>query len=395
MPNINQQLANIYLARAFDLEKVKKSSAVKIEAILDDMSKEIIREISDIDPMGVTRTAYRQERLNKLFNMAEQTINSRYKNIAGNVKRELFTLAEIESVFAGKAINSVLGVEMADYVLSREALQALASETLIQGAPSAEWWAKQSVELQDQFKRAMRTGIAKGETLNQLAARVRGTQSPYVMGVREIVPGVTDMPIENLTKHAGIMRRAKRNAEALVRTSYQQVMSSARDEVYRKNDDVIRGTEHLSVLDPRTTEICQAYSGARWDLDGNPIDGTVLPYPGPPGLHFGCRAVHAPLLRDLEDILGVSGVSELPASTQSSFSRTGASGQISSDMNFNDWMKTLDKNEQIQILGKKRQEQWESGRMQLADFISPKNKVSLELRALQQKTEQGRFWSDD
>lgn len=64
-------------------------------------------------------------------------------------------------------------------------------------------------------------------------------------------------------------------------------------------------------------------------------------------------------------------------------------------MNFNDWMKTLDKKEQVQILGKKRQEQWESGRMQLADFISPKNKVSLELRALQQKTEQGRFWSDD
>ena len=252
MPNINQQLANIYLARAFDLEKVKKSSAVKIEAILDDMSKEIIREISDVNPMGVTRTAYRQERLNKLFNMAEQTINSQYKTIAGNVNRELFTLAEIESVFAGKAINSVLGVEMADYVLSREALQALASETLIQGAPSAEWWAKQSVELQDQFKRAMRTGIAKGETLNQLAARVRGTQSPYVMGIREIVPGVTDIPIENLTKHAGIMRRAKRNAEALVRTSYQQVMSSARDEVYRKNDDVIRGTEHLSVLDGRT-----------------------------------------------------------------------------------------------------------------------------------------------
>lgn len=390
MPNVSipDQLRNIYLARAFDLEKVKTASAKNISKILDDLMREIVREVYSVDPLEPKRTAYQQERLNKLFNMADQTIKSQYKGIAGTIKRELMTLAEIESIFAVKAINSVLKVDMLDYPVSREVLERLVDNTLIEGAPSADWWASQSIDLQNSFKRVMRTSVARGETLVQMRARIMGTQKPSLLGVDGRIPGVTDEVIQGLTYDPGILKKAKRNAEALARSSFQAVSQAARDDVYKANSDVIAGYEFYAVLDTRTTAICRAYDGATWDLDGRPIRGTRLPIKRPP-VHWGCRSTLLPIMKTASEILGIPGLPELPKSTRSSLT-----GQVSSDTTFNGWMKGLSEADQIKILGKQRQKLWASGKLSLADMINPNNNKVLTLKQLKEKTVSGNFWSD-
>lgn len=386
MPSISDQLRDVFTARAFDLEKVKTASAKNIARILEDLMREIERELRDADPTGVTRTAYQKERLNKLFNMADKTIKSRYKGIDGIVKNELMTLAEIEGLFVAKAINAVLKVDVLDYVVSREVLEKLATETLIEGAPSAEWWSKQAVSLQDEFKRVMRVGVAKGETLQQMSARVMGTQKPSLLGVRGNVPGVTDEVIEGLTYEPGLLKKARRNAEALVRTSYQTVMSEARQDAYKANDDVIKGTELSAVLDSRTTLICRGYDGKTWDLNNKPIPPNTLPFRQPP-LHWGCRSVLIPVMKDLEEILGVPGMSEMPSSTRSSID-----GQISTDVTFDQWMKSRPVSEQIEVLGKGRQKLYAEGKLTLADMLNPQTGQVMSLKALREKTEKGLFY---
>lgn len=386
MPSIQDQLRDVFTARSFDLEKVKTASAKNISKILEDLMREIERELRNADPTGVTRTAYQQERLNKLFNMADKTIKSQYKGIGGILKDELMTLAETEGLFAAKAINAVLKVDVLDYVVSREVLEKLATDTLIEGAPSAEWWSKQAVSLQDEFKRAMRVGVAKGETLQQMSARVMGTQKPSLLGVRGRVPGVTDEVIEGLTYEPGLLKKARRNAEALVRTSYQTVMSEARQDAYRANDDVIKGTEFVATLDTRTTPRCAAYDGMQWDLKGNPIGSKKLPFAQPP-LHFSCRSLLVPVMKDLEEILGVPGMSEMPTSTRSSID-----GQVSTDLTFDQWMKARPESEQIQVLGKGRQKLWADGKLTLADMLNPQTGQVMSLKALREKTEKGLFY---
>lgn len=386
MPSISDKLRDVFTARAFDLEKVKTASAKNISKILADLMREIERELRDADPTGVTRTAYQQERLNKLFNMADKTIKSQYKGIGGILKNELMTLAEIEGLFAAKSINAVLKVDVLDYVVSREVLEKLATETLIEGAPSAEWWSKQAVSLQDEFKRVMRVGVAKGETLQQMSARVMGTQKPSLLGVHGNIPGVTDEVIEGLTYEPGLLRKARRNAEALVRTSYQTVMSEARQDAYRANDDVIKGTELSAVLDSRTTLICRGYDGKTWDLNNKPIPPNTLPFRQPP-LHWGCRSVLIPVMKDLEEILGVPGMSEMPASTRSSID-----GQISTDVTFDQWMKSRPVSEQIEVLGKGRQKLYADGKLTLADMLNPNTGQVMSLKALREKTEKGLFY---
>jgi hypothetical protein len=387
MASLQDNLRDTFVARSFDLEKVKTASAKNIGKILEDLMREIERELRDADPTGVTRTAYQQERLSKLFNVADKTIKSQYKGIYGIMTSELATLAEIEGLFAAKAINAVLKVDVLDYVVSREVLEKLATDTLIEGAPSAEWWSKQAVSLQDEFKRVMRVGVAKGETLQQMSARVMGTQKPSLLGVRGRIPGVTDEVIEGLTYEPGLLKKARRNAEALVRTSYQTVMSEARQDAYQANDDVIKGTEYVSVLDSRTTIQCRAYDGSKWDLNGNPIPPTKLPFKQPPELHWGCRSVLVPIMKDLEEILGVPGMSAMPTSTRSSID-----GQISTDVTFDEWMRSRSAKEQVKVLGKSRQQLWSDGKLTLADMLNPQTGQVMSLKALREKTEKGLFY---
>jgi len=394
MPNIGEQLQDIYIARAFDLEKVKNASAKKIAGILESLILEITREVESVDPTGVTRTAYQQERLNKLFNMADKTIKSQYKSIYGQITGELITLAEIESLFAASAINEVLQVKLVDYALSREVLESLATNTLIEGAPSSAWWSKQATSLQDEFKRVMRVAVARGETLPQMTARIKGTQDLTKLGVRGKVPGVTDEMLRAALGEPGMLKKANRNAKALVKTSYQTVMSDARMEVYKQNDDVIRGVQYVAVLDSRTTVLCRAYDGSTWDNNQKPIGNTKLPFKQPPqGTHWGCRSVLVPIMRSLEEILGIPGAEDIPEGTRSAFSQTGMRGQIAGSTNFDGFMKSLSREEGSKVIGKKRYDLWASGKLSLQDMLNAEGNV-MTLAQLREKTEKGLFWAD-
>ncbi len=392
MPDkIANQLRDVFLAHSFDLEKVKNTSAKQISKMLDELILEINRELEFVDPTAVKRTVYQQERLNKLFNMADKTIKGQYGKLEQATKSQLRSLAEIQGLFVPKAINAVMQVNMVDYAVSPEVLNRLVDNTLVEGRAIKDWWAGQSRDLQVDFQRAMRIGISRGETLDQLSARVRGTQSPARMGVRGNVPGVTQEQLRSVFGQPGLAKKAKRNAEALVRSSFSNVANDARNDVYKANSDVIAGEEFLATLDNRTTIECAAYDGGVWDLDGNPIQGTTLPYQRP-ALHFNCRSIMIPAMKTLEEILGIPGIPEPPESTRSAFSRTGMSGQISDKTNFNSWLKGVGEADQDKILGPKRADLWRRGLVTTKDLVSTKNGQVLTLKELYAKVVEDRFY---
>ena len=172
----------------------------------------------------------------------------------------LVDFADLESTATRMAVNGAVGVDVMSVGISETVMRELARDTVILGAPSAEWWSRQETDLTRRFADTMRKGVIAGETTDQLIRRVRGTKAAEF----------TD----------GIMQASRRNAAALVRTSLSAVSAAAREATYQANDDVIRGTQHISVLDGRTTVICLAYSGASWDLEGNPLPDSpvVQPY---------------------------------------------------------------------------------------------------------------------
>lgn len=363
MPSINKAIGDGIKAHSFDVLKVSNRARAKVLAMLKKLERQLAADLARADPTLPQRTEYQQARLEELYLNASETIQTSYKTIAKNQKNELRSLAEITYKATGKIINREVGVRITDTFISKEQYEALADDALVVGAPSKVWWNRQAQQTKDDFIDAMRTGVQRGETLQELTQRIiggtrKGVQIPAVQGV----PGVT-------APGRGLMTRARKNAEALVRTSYLTVASEARRALYKANEGVIKGTQQVSTLDGRTTQICMAYSGAAWDLDLEPIPPNTLPYNGGVPRHFGCRSAEVPVLKTASEILGIPGLPEIPKGTRASMD-----GQVPEDLSFDKWLSGKDAQNPAfadKMLGVGKAELWREGKISLQDLVGP------------------------
>lgn len=164
-----------------------------------------------------------KKRLTALLKEAQEAIMDRYAGAQGVYDEEApqFVSAQAESMRA--TLNGLVKVDIFRHSLTTEQIQAIASDTLITGAPSAEWWAAQSNDTLAKFTRIVRMGMLQGQTGDEMAREVR------------------DM-----------MGTSMRNAQALVRTSVITTNNAAHMALYEANADVLKGVQWSATLDTRT-----------------------------------------------------------------------------------------------------------------------------------------------
>lgn len=343
MPDsINEQIADEIRAHAIDFERFSADVVQRVIALLLLLELDIIRQIRDIDPTEPLRKTYRDQRLAKLLEQTRASIREGYKGIVSETTADLLEVAELTTTATVAAVNTVVGVELMTVAVAPEKFRALVDNTMIEGAPSKDWWAKQAGDTVFRFQRAVQMGYAQGETVDQIVRRVKGTSA------RNYKDGLMDV--------------TRRNATSLVHTSVQAVSNSARRETFKASDDLIFGLVQVSTLDNRTGVICRSYSGKSFTLDGKPI-GHSLPYNGGVPRHFRCRSVEVPLLRDIDDIT-TGKANNLPESTQASMD-----GQVPADLDFENWLKTKPKSFQEEVLGPSKWDLWSKGKVSMADML--------------------------
>jgi hypothetical protein len=105
----------------------------------------------------------------------------------------------------------------------------------------------------------------------------------------------------------------------MVRTAVQHVSSQARQAVWNENEDVIDGYVWVSVLDSRTTPICQSLDGQFFKLNEGPV----------PPIHIGCRSITVAHIKDVDVFAFTTRASkgEKP-------------GQVPANMTYFEWLKT-------------------------------------------------------
>jgi hypothetical protein len=303
----------------------------KVLAILDQLQKELqLKLLNDL-------TTFSKARVNKLLKESEEAIATAYKKKIPDV--DFLGLAQHEATATASSFAAI-GLDAS--LPSEAVLKALVNGSLIDGAPSSAWWAKQSDDLSFRFANQVRQGIMQGETLQQIIIRIAGSKK---LGT----PGIMDI--------------SRRNASALVHTSIQQVANDARLATFKANEDIVKGVRQVSTLDGHTSTVCIAYSGACWDLDGKPIMGTKLAFNGGTPRHFNCRSVLVPITKTYRE-LGVD-VDEVPTGTRAS-----DQGQIRSDITFSEFLKGKSEEYVDNLLGKGRAELWRNGTITLQDLLA-------------------------
>lgn len=326
---IAEKLADEAVARQIDLSRFDASIRGRVIGLLEDLEREIIATLADATDL----TTWRRDRLQRQLSDIRAVIDGYYGRISTLSAVEMQGLAAAEAQWQVDVTNKALGWDLMSAMPSETQLARLADATLIQGAVQGDWWKRQSADTQFRFMTEMRMGVGQGQTNAQLVARVRG-----------------------------LLGTSKRNAEAVVRTSVQTVAGRARQDTLRANDDVVRGQQQVSTLDSRTSDICMAYSGAVWDLDDEPIDGTTLPFNGGPPRHWNCRSTLVPVLKSFRE-LGAD-FEDMPARTRASMD-----GQVAGDLSFADWLESKPPEFADEMLGKGRADLWRRGVITLPQLL--------------------------
>lgn len=355
MPGLSDIIVDRILEHSVDLARFEAHERRRILRMLKSLERSLIKELAGADPTGAVRTAFQQARLEAMLRQTRKTIDSAYREIATTHEGEMQELASVEQDFTRQAIDTSVGAAVMTVAVPETTLAALASKSLIEGAPSRDWWKRQARSTQDRFENAMRQGVLRGETIDQLARRVRGTKAR----------GYSDGIIAGLSAS---------QAKALVRTSVQTVTNEAQNALYEANADVVKGRRHLSALDGKTSPICIARSGAKWDMEGKPFPDSPRqePYPGPPPFHWQCRSVHVPIVKSADEILADAGIGprkkgrirDLPPGKQASMD-----GQVPGNMTYEQWLRGKPEEFQRKVLGPGKWQLWQAGRLSLADLI--------------------------
>jgi len=281
--NITSELADMLVAQSVNLQDFEAGLASRSRAFMKDLEEELVADIAKIDPTAPVRNRYKRERLDTLLVQTRGTIGTHYSEISKHHKEQMSGLAKATAKGTKDAVNSVLRGNVATVALTPEQLKSIVNSTLTEGAPSAKWWRGQDSATQDRFAAEMRKGMARGEGVPDLIKRVRGAST----GKRTVVVNAKGKRKVIHEFKGGFMDKTTREAEALVRTTTQNIANTAKIETYKANQDVLN-------------DICKGLDGLTWDFEGNPI-GHDKQFPGATA-HWQCRSTQVPLIKPWDDI---------------------------------------------------------------------------------------------
>ena len=326
--------------------------------MLQELERDLIAALRGNDPGEPIRTAFQRRRLEQLLQDARSMIRATYRRINQSTSTDLYGLAELEVAATREIVNAEVGANLMATGIRPERLIQLVDETFISGgatqaAPIREWWAQQAGGYQRRLANAVRQGMLRDETLQQLVRRVRGTRA------RNFQDGVAAI--------------GRRDAETLIRTAVNGVTQQARLATFEANDDVIKGVAVAVTLDSRTSRICMSRSGGSWDLttgDPLPDSATDIQFPGPLPWHFNERSRFVPVVKSYNELIQeeLGPRAEARLADLSPAERAELDGMSPVPVTYEEWLARQPKARQQAILGPSRWELWDSGQIQLSDL---------------------------
>lgn len=355
MPNVNTQLADQFVGRGVNLARFDAHLRQRVLGYLHDLEGDLVDQLT---AMG-TKQLENKRRLETLL----EQIRSTFADVEADVTGQLTELADVEHRWTTDTVNRTVGMAVFDAALTPQMLQRIVDDTLIEGAPSAEWWGKQSDQLRRDFAQQIRLGMGSGESIDDMVRRIRGTATSTWL---DVIDPKTGRAKKVRQFAGGVMETSTQRAAALVRTSVQTVANQARLDTYQANDDVIKGVTWVATLDSRTCLKCGARDGNQWSLDHQPINGSQAFHNAP--LHWSCRCTLSPVLKSWRE-LGFD-LDEAPRGTRASMD-----GQVPSTQTFEEWLGKQSDDTIEDVLGKKRTELYRQGRITLHDLLNQSDRA--------------------
>ncbi len=257
----SQIVANVSVRHQVFLERLKRGQSKKAQAFLVEMDRAL--------RLRIGATEFQRGRIEAQLSAIASDLRAIRGKADAALLADMRDVAEYEAGFEIRALGSITTnftvaapTQVYAAALSKPlSLRGPGGGKLIE--PFVRGWSDAMVT---NTIDTIRQGFFEGQTNAAILQAIRGTSAAR--------------------NEDGLLARMSRGEEALVRTVVQHMASVAREEVWQANADLITGVQWLSVLDDRTTAVCQSLSGQIFPLDSGPR----------PPIHIGCRSTTTPAI---------------------------------------------------------------------------------------------------
>ena len=191
MGALEEWIAEMFLVHSLNLLRFSSGTQEKILLLMAAMSKELTAKLNE----GEIST-YGKQRLGALLRESNAVISSHYTGMQAEMTRNLTGMVRIEADYTAKVLTQALKIELGAKLPPATYLEKLVGDTLIKGAPSADWWKRQALDTQFRFASQVRLGAAQGETTSQIVSRVLGksAKAADALADKPALPATPPMP---------------------------------------------------------------------------------------------------------------------------------------------------------------------------------------------------------
>ncbi len=382
MANANDRYRDLLFRHSSDMEGFESHLVLLIIELLNKTEVDLVAQISELlaklDAGAVRPGPNRIARLESMLEGIRKIRTKTWTDVNKELRAQLRQLTGVEIDFATEAFSEAVQIQGA--TLTAPSAAAVRSATInhpfrlnaTNARPLAGWMASLRVADQKRIEEAIKLGFIEAEDIDSIVRRIRGTRK---MSFKD-----------------GLLQITRRQAEAVVRTAVNHYSNGARDALWAANSDAIEGLIWTSVLDGRTTPICQARDGRAAPNGSNPLP-PGLPRLDPPNArppaHAQCRSIMVAII----SAAGLVGRRPFVVDT-----RTGAQrrvdfrrmarqqgrpiaavrkewalqrvGHVPAETTYTEFLKRQDMGFQIEVLGPTRARLFRRGQLDLDDFVT-------------------------
>jgi SPP1 gp7 family putative phage head morphogenesis protein len=324
---VNETLRDRGIAHAVYLERLKRQVADAIIAelkdeVIPDLIEKLTARLARIEARGL-EAGQGTKRLQDMLTVLETTLDAWATGLAKELAEKTVDIAEAEINWQDTQLQTAIPIKWDTVIPPTSVLSAALEQSPIDGVLLSEIVDRLAEGSRRSVERAIRLGIAEGESIDRITKRIADA---------------TDLTVSS--------------AEAVARTAVGHASNMGRAVYYQDNQDIIAKVQWVATLDTSTCSRCQALDGQTFALDRGPR----------PPRHINCRCTTVPVLRPLRD-LGLD-AEDFEASTRASMN-----GQVPASLTYNEWLHRMPASIQDEALGPTRGRLFRAGELDVSDFV--------------------------
>jgi SPP1 gp7 family putative phage head morphogenesis protein len=360
---------------------VRRFTAMQIKELLAVIEKadiEISKKLRNFLP-GVK--SYESARLQDLLDDIKVARKELMKQVNKNITETLTGFIKSEADFENRAIDLALNVAIVSTSVPLSVLKEVVFKKPFSvsqvGAQNLKGWLDQMALTDvENITNAIKLGVINGESINTIVSRVVGSR---------------DNDFDN-----GALAITRRNLDTIVRTAINHATNSAREEIWKENEDIIDGLRWTSTLDGRTSAICRSRDGHIAPVGNKevPVGSKKLnPVDARPPAHPRCRSVMVAVFNGLGvigkrpfvadgrtanqreiDFQAEAKLAGVPLREYKKMWADRNVGRVTESVTYEEWLRGQSQKFKEEVLGKTKAKLFNTGKIKLNEFVDVRGK---------------------